>query len=706
VSRSPARRPGPPPVLVVGLTLILASCASRGPGPETPNVALGRAVWVVSGGGNPAVVTDGRLATEGTLDAALVVALRDVRSEITVDLGSVQPVGAFLLQAGTADVYFVETSTDGATWSTRWRVSPIQGLSVLRTRTRVLPGPVPARWLRVRPTTARAPAVSEIMAFPSAPAAWPALDRTHVDSPLPLWPDLTEDRVATVYSALGALLLALVTWGVATARTPPSRREDRRRRVALLALAAAALLAWPNLLNFHYTSVVHKWEFFHYYMGGKYLPELGYTRLYTCAAVVDAEDGIDLRGLLMRDLRDNRPVPATTLIARADECHSRFTPRRWDQFRHDLRFFRGALGEAAWTAVRNDHGFNGTPAWALVGGLLARSSPASWTQIHALAALDFLLLLAIFIVLGRVFGLEAACLGAAYWGLSTLARWGWTGGGFLRYDWIFWLVLGIAALRARRPALAGFALAWSSLLRVLPVYALAGLALKALVEVAQARSLRPLRRHRRFVAGGAAAAALVLASSSLAAGRASIWAEFADNSARHVATESVNMVGLPVFLAYHEATRIQLMTDPLLQDRHSTWTSSQDSALRAVRPTVVVAGLAFVLLLALAVRTVPDWAALVLGLGLLPMLMKVSGYYYAAYVVFATLPVVAPATALALAAFTWVTTVIPGLWPSLDSTYAWLSLAVSLFAIGVTGGIAWRGVAHDPAGDEDGSGLG
>ena len=62
----------------------------------------------------------------------------------------------------------------------------------------------------------------------------------------------------------------------------------------LAGLALVNLAAWPNLLNFHYSDFVHRWEFFHYYMGGKYLPELGYTKLYACTAVVDAEDIYDV----------------------------------------------------------------------------------------------------------------------------------------------------------------------------------------------------------------------------------------------------------------------------------------------------------------------------------------------------------------------------------------------------------------------------
>ncbi len=609
---------------------------------------------------------------------------------MVVDLGAPRSVSALLLQAAATGVYFVETSTDASTWRTAWRVEPVPGPPVARTRTTVLRRPVEARWLRVRPTTSGSAMVSEVQAFEAEPRVWPPLDTSHPDSPLPLWPSLTRERLAALYQALASLLMLVVGWGVLSRRQPIDTGERVRRR-ALVALALASVLAWPNLLNFHYHGFVHKWEVFHYYMGGKYLPELGYARLYACTAAVDAEDGLDLGGQVMRDLRDNRLVPATALLERSDECRARFSAGRWRAFQHDTRFFREAMGDTGWLSVRRDHGFNGTPAWAVVGGLLARLSPASWTQIVLLTLLDVVLMLAVFVLIGRVFGLEAACIAAGFWGVNALSVWGWTGGGFLRYGWVLWLVVGIAALRVGRPATAGFALGYAALLRVFPVFAIAGLALKAAAEVASQRSLAPLRGYSRFAAGVAAAGVLFLASSSLMAGRTQIWGEFADNSRKHLGTESANLVGLQVFLAYDHDTRLEVMTDPLALDRHAAWKEHLAVAMRHTRPSHWATILAFVLLLALAVRGVPDWIAAVLGVGLMPVLLKLSGYYYCGLLVFAALWPVSPGAGLALVSFAWLTNVIIGLWPAVDAQYSWLSLTAMAFVTTVTGLFAWRG---------------
>ena len=616
-------------LLALAGTLVLASCGPEPDRAQAPpqNVALGAHVSVVGGGGEPAVVTDGRLVPEGDAPGDRAVPLVGVGSAVVIDLGRPRSLRGLLLQAGAAEFHVVETSTDASSWQTVWRVEPVPGPRVARTRTTVLRPPAEARWLRVRPTSQGSTTVSEVQAFEAEPQVWPPLDMSSPESGLPFWPSMGRERLATLYQALASLLMLVAAWGVLTRRQPVGAEERVRRRV-LVALALASLLAWPNLFNFHFHGFVHKWEVFHYYMGGKYLPELGYTRLYTCTAVVDAEDGLDLDGRVMRDLRDNRLVPVATLLERSDECRGRFSGDRWRAFRDDTRFFREALGETGWLGIRRDHGFNGTPAWAVVAGVLARLGPASWTQIGLLVLLDLGAILAIFVLIGRAFGLESACLAAGFWGVNALSVWGWTGGGFLRYDWVLWLVVGIVALRAGRPATGGLALGYSAALRVFPVFAILGLALKTALEMASERSLAPLRRQARFVAGVAAAGILFLAGSSLMAGRTQIWSEFADNSRKHLATESVNLIGLPVFLAYDHDARLDLMTDPLAMDHHGAWKQRRAAAELERRPSHWVTVLAFGLLLGLAVRRVPDWAAAVVGLGLMPILLKLSGYYY------------------------------------------------------------------------------
>src|SRR6185369_15389521 len=108
---------------------------------------------------------------------------------------------------------------------------------------------------------------------------------------------------------------------------------------------------------------VHTSDFYHYYIGAKYFPELGYTRLYACSAEAEIADGRveEVRGRQMRDLETNALVPAAEIAAHPDACPSRFSPERWENFRHDVRYFREAMGPPLWLSSQLDHGFNATP---------------------------------------------------------------------------------------------------------------------------------------------------------------------------------------------------------------------------------------------------------------------------------------------------------------------------------------------------------
>jgi type VI protein secretion system component VasK len=80
---------------------------------------------------------------------------------------------------------------------------------------------------------------------------------------------------------------------------------------------------------------------------------------------------------------------------------------------------------------------------------------------------------------------------------------------------------------------------------------------------------------------------------------------------------------------------------------------------------------------------------------LMPMLFKLSSYYYGAFVGYAMLWPMSPGAGLALVSFAWLTNAISALWPNADQQSAWLSLAVVALVMGVTGALAWRRRAID-----------
>src|SRR5262249_53142039 len=123
--------------------------------------------------------------------------------------------------------------------------------------------------------------------------------------------------------------------------------------------------------NTRYPEYYHRHEFFHYYLGSKYFTEIGYTRLYECAAVaeVDLGRGQAVRDRELRDLRIDliKPMADTYVLSHPEECKRHFTPQRWEQWKKDVDWiYKSAVGEY-WDNMQKDHGYNPPPVWTMDG---------------------------------------------------------------------------------------------------------------------------------------------------------------------------------------------------------------------------------------------------------------------------------------------------------------------------------------------------
>ncbi len=91
-------------------------------------------------------------------------------------------------------------------------------------------------------------------------------------------------------------VLVVMAYAALAARTG---RAARASRIVLgLVLAGSAALAVGNYADFgkwRGGSYLNAWEFFHYYLGSKYVNEVGYTGLYEAALVADDETGLKFR---------------------------------------------------------------------------------------------------------------------------------------------------------------------------------------------------------------------------------------------------------------------------------------------------------------------------------------------------------------------------------------------------------------------------
>ena len=282
-------------------------------------------------------------------------------------------------------------------------------------------------------------------------------------------------RLIPLWLALAGLAL----WALA-----PRLKRPRARRALDLGLAGlglAGVVSFFGLALREGAPRTHLWDTFHYFVAPRYFEELRYDGLYECLVVADAQTvwrPPDVLARRLTDLRTNRVVGTKEILADPGRCTDRFTPARWAAFTAEVSWFRDRMGARTWEKMQLDHGFNATPAWLLAGMAVTAVGPPSEALLLGLNALDPALLLLGLGAMGWAFGWRTAALGALLLGTNLAAPAAWTGGSVLRWDWLFWLLLGASLLKKGHARSGGAALGLAALLRVFPALALAGVALR------------------------------------------------------------------------------------------------------------------------------------------------------------------------------------------------------------------------------------
>jgi len=175
--------------------------------------------------------------------------------------------------------------------------------------------------------------------------------------------------------ALSALFLALAT----------RRLSERRQRILVASVVVAAALSYPNFGVLHEHGDrhrhIHLWDTFHYFMGAKYLPELGYSHLYEATYVAGRQLGGFADATTVRDLTTDATLEGRTIDV--DAVVARFSPSRWAAFVGDCRFFFEHIRQ--WPLPLNDHGYNDPPPRAWLLHLIVRNVPATSTSLTVMS---------------------------------------------------------------------------------------------------------------------------------------------------------------------------------------------------------------------------------------------------------------------------------------------------------------------------------
>jgi hypothetical protein len=404
-----------------------------------------------------------------------------------------------------------------------------------------------------------------------------------------------------------------------------------------LALAIIGIGAYFRFGDLGYSNFYHRWEFFHYYLGSKYDRELGYERLYKCVAVAQADSGQtnEVRARKLRDLAEDQLVPAQTVLEHPEACRDLFTAERWDAFKADVKWFRNSSNLQYWNDMQKDHGYNPPPVWTVMGHVWSSLRPASDGYIKFLASFDPIFFIGIFASIYWAFGWRVFTVAAIFWGCQQPAEYFWTGGAFMRQDWLFYLVLSGCLIRKRYFALGGAAFAYSTLLRVFPGLLLAGWVVVAAVHFWKHRRMAP--EHRSVMLGGVAATVFLVGISVGIAGPKA-YPEFYRHIQVHNHTPLTNNMGLATVLAQGYSGRMEYTRDEKLLDPFRDWKQMRRDRLEAFRPLHIVLLLGLGLFFFAVVSRVKSlWIAQALSLAMFVALVEVTCYYYSIFILAAYL---------------------------------------------------------------------
>lgn len=455
-----------------------------------------------------------------------------------------------------------------------------------------------------------------------------------------------------------AIGLSLITAGLymleRRARFLGQPFSKRTVRIACIVLTVLGVLSYFDCFNpnVRYTNYYHRHELFHYYMGSKYFDEVGYGRLYECTAIAEVELGFGnkLKKQELRDLRVNliRPIPDTYVFSDPAQCKSHFTPERWDVFKNEIKWFEQSSRGSYWDNMKKDHGYNPPPVWTMAGKFIGSFGTASDGFFKALASIDVILHIAVLALLGWAFGFRVMAVGSVFWGTNAVANFYWTGGAFMRQDWVFFLVASVALARKRYFGLSGAALMWSALLRVFPAVMFFGAGVIALFHLLRHKRLH--RDHLRFMAGAAICMA-VLVPASIADSGVGAYKEFAHHISIHRHTPLTNHMGLETIISHNWEGRMLFTQDDRLDDPFEGWKDHRTERVAKLKwlQNATVAFVALWIAWALR-RTKLLWLGIPLSATLLISLLNLTCYYYVVFLPAVVLIRARPALTVALLA--------------------------------------------------------
>jgi len=367
---------------------------------------------------------------------------------------------------------------------------------------------------------------------------------------------------------------------------------------ALVVLAVVFSFAvFHNLGTFRGGGFVHSGDMFHYYLGTKYFKELGYSELYNAVLVADTEQGNELARIpFYTDLKTYQNTQRQKLLEDVDRVRSLFSQERWSAFKDDVTFFKsitGSPGSPDLIFLLMDHGYNGSPVSTFILGNIANVVPV--TQLQLLAFLDVFLVLAMGALVFRTFGFEMGALFSVYFCVNVLNPYDFISGCFLRYDWLFFIVVAVCLLERGRYASSAFFLALATTIRIFPAVLFYGMAVIAFKQV-RATGLVDAKLKRFILTAGVTGAVLFFLPSVSLGSVVQPWKEFSEKIAFHDRGVYVNHLGLrgiALFEPSHLSLEgfVEAYKSSLSNDIVRNWQDVKEAEFQQKKPAILFASL-------------------------------------------------------------------------------------------------------------------
>lgn len=301
-------------------------------------------------------------------------------------------------------------------------------------------------------------------------------------------------------------------------------RTLRRIAATILVVILLQVFAGSTYSNHEtYVSSYNVWNVFHYYLGAKYFPEVGYFNLYTCALEAEHESAGYWDGIVgVRDMATYRFVPRFSLPPCPRE---NFTTARWSEFSRDVEYFAAIARPNYFANLYTDKGFNPPPSWVVIAKPLAQAVPISRSWVTDIVFnLDIAAVLIGMLIIWRCRGGVVALLTS---GLTVFyfGNFGCIGGNFLQYLWFPLVVLAAIFWTNNRPGSSGAVLGMAVGFQMFPVFFGLPIVMRGIIEFLRGRRKLELRPYLRF---SSALMAVILLNFFLGswAGTGNVWSEW------------------------------------------------------------------------------------------------------------------------------------------------------------------------------------